>query len=305
MMLSHDQLKELEYDGAGFIANVAVSRELISRLSLQWSARGGTFLSKQQIGGLVGTLLGLRLHPTERDVMPYLSVDVGMAVTGADVRPWVAGAVGIDCRINERWQAGPVAGVDDVIQWNGEAYSTDAMFLWFGLGFSYRTRRARPPPPPPASTHTVVHTREVVQLPSEPEPGETLVLEHLIERALGPSRRVELLAPVLFALDSDQLEPVGVAMLHEVARTLATRPEILLLEVQGYADARGSDAHNRALSQRRAERVRDWLIEHGVAPDRLTVAPQGESAPVESDESESAYQQNRRVVFRVLELAEP
>jgi outer membrane protein OmpA-like peptidoglycan-associated protein len=47
------------------------------------------------------------------------------------------------------------------------------------------------------------------------------------------------------------------------------------------------------------------LIEHGVAPERLSVAAHGARLPVEADANEGAYQQNRRVVFRVLELAEP
>jgi len=110
---------------------------------------------------------------------------------------------------------------------------------------------------------------------------------------------------VLFALDSDRIEPIGIAMLHEVAHALSTRPDIRLLEVQGYADRRGSELHNQELSMRRAERVRDWLVAHGVEPERLVVAARGASAPVEAGSSELAYEQNRRVVFRVLELVEP
>src|SRR5688572_31839443 len=49
----------------------------------------------------------------------------------------------------------------------------------------------------------------------------------------GSAARVELLAPVLFAFDSDQLEPIGVAMLHEVAHTLRERNDIRLLEIEG------------------------------------------------------------------------
>ena len=305
LMLSHDQVHGLGYDKAGVVAGLALNRELISRLTFQWTVRGGTFRSQNGNGGLLGTLVGLRLHPPERDVMPYVSFDAGIAGTGKLVRPWVGATVGIDWWVDEHWQLGPVIGLDDVIQWNGHKYSTDALFLWVGLSVSYGARRPRPQPAPPAPQKVTVVERVEVQVPGDKEPGESVEIEHLIERALGPGARVELLAPVLFALDSDQLEPIGVAMLHEVAATLKTRPEILRLEVQGYADARGSDAHNQALSQRRAERVRDWLIEHGIAAERLVVAPHGERAPLEQSSSESAYQQNRRVVFRVLELAEP
>ena len=116
---------------------------------------------------------------------------------------------------------------------------------------------------------------------------------------------MELLAPVLFAFDSDALEPVGVAMLHEVASLLKSRPDIELLAILGFADKRGKSEYNRELSTRRAERVRRWLIEHGIAPERLTVQTQGASGFVEEGDSEAEHEQNRRVVFRVLRLGGP
>jgi outer membrane protein OmpA-like peptidoglycan-associated protein len=115
---------------------------------------------------------------------------------------------------------------------------------------------------------------------------------------------MELLAPVLFAFDSDTLEPVGVAMLHEVLSLLKTRPDIELLAILGFADKRGSSDYNKQLSTRRAERVRGWLVEHGIAKERLTVQTQGASGFVEAGESEVEHEQNRRVIFRVLRLVE-
>jgi OOP family OmpA-OmpF porin len=304
IMLSGDQIRLLHYDSVGFLGSVGLSLELISRLSAQWNVRGGTFLSKAGVGGLLGTTLGLRLHSVEREIRPYLSLDAGMAVTGTFVRPWIGATAGIEWKLNDSWRLGPVVGVDDVIQWNDKEdearYTDDAVFLWAGIGVTYDGPTQPPPPPKPRPAPPPPPPPEAVTV------TDTVEIDHLIERTLGPStNRLELLAPVLFALDSDQIEPVGVAMLHEVAHTLRTRPEIVRLEVQGYADARGSAEHNQALSQRRAERVRNWLIEHGVAPERLVVAPQGETAPVEPGESEGAHEQNRRVIFRVLELAEP
>jgi outer membrane protein OmpA-like peptidoglycan-associated protein len=127
----------------------------------------------------------------------------------------------------------------------------------------------------------------------------------LIERTLPGPTRVELLAPVLFAFDSDTLEPIGIAMLHEVANTLRDRTDIKLVQIQGYADERGDAEYNRALSQRRAERVQAWLVEHGVQAERLTVEPRGASSFVEAGQDEGSHTQNRRVIFRVLEATEP
>jgi outer membrane protein OmpA-like peptidoglycan-associated protein len=302
LLITYDQTHDaLGYDGAGFLAGAGVNLDLISRLAAQWLVRGGSFLSEdKRDGGLVGSTLGLRLHGISGEVWPYLSFDVGFAATGKLWRPWIGGTFGIDWRVNDRFAVGPVVGVDDVIQWNGVGYTTDAAFMWFGINVAYNKAKRRPPKPAPAPPARVVVLHE-----REPPVTSMVELEHLIDRALPPGPRLELLAPVLFALDSDQLEPIGVAMLHEVSHTLHARPEILRLEVQGYADQRGNEAHNQDLSRRRAERVRNWLIEHGVAPERLSVASHGASSPVEAEASEGAYEQNRRVVFRVLELAEP
>jgi outer membrane protein OmpA-like peptidoglycan-associated protein len=132
-------------------------------------------------------------------------------------------------------------------------------------------------------------------------------LNELLDRALPPTRedRMELLAPVLFAFDSDTLEPVGVAMLHEVASLLKSRPDIELLAILGFADKRGSSEYNLQLSTRRAERVRAWLMEHGIAGERLTVQNLGATGFVETGETETEHEQNRRVIFRVLRLREP
>jgi outer membrane protein OmpA-like peptidoglycan-associated protein len=89
-------------------------------------------------------------------------------------------------------------------------------------------------------------------------------------------------------------------MLHEVARELAQRKDLELVEIQGYADSRGSTEYNRALSERRAHRVRQWLVDHGIAAERLTVAAKGAAEFVENESSENAHEQNRRVVFRVV-----
>ena len=77
------------------------------------------------------------------------------------------------------------------------------------------------------------------------------------------------------------------------------------MEIQGYADRRGSVEYNAELSLRRADRVRGWLVERGVAAERLQVAAHGASAPVEAGDGEANHEQNRRVVFRVLQARSP
>jgi outer membrane protein OmpA-like peptidoglycan-associated protein len=303
-MLSKDQISVLRYDSVGFLGGAALSRKLIPWLSAQWWIRGGEFLRDGENGGLLGSTLGLRLHGREREVVPYLSFDAGGCWTGKIVRPWYSVALGVDWRVRSWMTLGPVAGFDQVIQWNKKGYTTDAIYFWIGLGVNYD--HAPPERPKKKKLPPLIYPLPEPQPEPAPPTTDNAELQELIERTIEPSvSRVELLAPVLFALDSDQIEPIGIAMLHEVVHSLRARPDIRLLEVQGYADSRGSEEHNQELSKRRAERVRDWLIEHGVEPERLVVAARGASAPVEAGSEESAHEQNRRVVFRVLEVAEP
>lgn len=79
----------------------------------------------------------------------------------------------------------------------------------------------------------------------------------------------------------------------------------LRIEIASHTDARGPAEFNLEFSQRRADRVVQWLIEHGVARERLVARGYGESKPINqcSDEvncSEEEHQQNRRTEFRII-----
>ena len=64
----------------------------------------------------------------------------------------------------------------------------------------------------------------------------------------------------------------------------------------GHTDSRGTDAYNQALSERRANAVRDYMINTtGVNPDRVTAEGKGESEPKVANDSEEDMQRNRRV----------
>ena len=65
--------------------------------------------------------------------------------------------------------------------------------------------------------------------------------------------------------------------------------------IQGHTDASGSEEHNDALSERRANSVRGYLAARGVDPDRMSAIGMGEGYPVASNDSESGKRQNRRV----------
>ena len=86
-------------------------------------------------------------------------------------------------------------------------------------------------------------------------------------------------------------------ILDIVARSLTDWPEVKV-EVGGHTDSTGSDKINNELSQRRAESVRAYLIERGIAPDRLTAKGYGKSKPIADNATKNGREKNRRVELK-------
>ena len=89
--------------------------------------------------------------------------------------------------------------------------------------------------------------------------------------------------------------------LNEVGDILGRWPD-LRIEIGGHTDSRGTDARNMALSEARAQSVRDYLLESfpELRPEQFTAKGYGESKPVATNTTELGRARNRRVEFRVL-----
>jgi outer membrane protein OmpA-like peptidoglycan-associated protein len=72
------------------------------------------------------------------------------------------------------------------------------------------------------------------------------------------------------------------------------------IEIAGHTDSIGSTTYNEGLSNRRAKAVFDYLIENGIASDRVVSRGFGESKPVASNDTPEGREQNRRVEFKIL-----
>ena len=104
---------------------------------------------------------------------------------------------------------------------------------------------------------------------------------------------------IFFDFNSDRLKPESTADLQEAVRLLQEYPE-LKIEIQGHTDSVGPEDYNLALSKRRAEAVKRYLVEHGISPERLVTRGYGESRPVAPNDTETNRRKNRRVEFKVL-----
>lgn len=109
---------------------------------------------------------------------------------------------------------------------------------------------------------------------------------------------------VIFETDKSTLMPYSHSILDAVAEVMEEFPA-MRIRIEGHADLRGSEGHNLELSQRRAESVRRYIIEQFVIDEgRVEVKGFGETHPLVTGESETAFALNRRVEFRVLNLEE-
>lgn len=106
-------------------------------------------------------------------------------------------------------------------------------------------------------------------------------------------------AVALFAFDSARLDEAAMVEVASAVDAAARLPEAAIIVV-GHTDRKGSDAYNLDLSLRRAEAVRDALIERGVAADRIDTIARGEWDPVLPTADEVAEPANRRAEIFIL-----
>lgn len=93
------------------------------------------------------------------------------------------------------------------------------------------------------------------------------------------------------------IKPAYHSLLNELVTILEKNPS-LRVEIQGHTDSRGSADFNQTLSENRAGSVMDYLIEKGIAKDRLTAKGFGLSRPVASNDTPEGMMQNRRVELK-------
>lgn len=105
---------------------------------------------------------------------------------------------------------------------------------------------------------------------------------------------ITLSGSVLFASNRSTLLPAARSRLEQVADVLLTYSERTII-IEGHTDSQGSESQNLALSQRRADAVRDGLVQRGYQADLIQSRGMGEGQPVASNGSAEGRANNRRV----------
>ena len=140
----------------------------------------------------------------------------------------------------------------------------------------------QPPPPPPAP---------------KPAPFYKTKLKYAYINKLG--MKIEITHSIHFKLGSAIILPASYPILDDVAALLKYNPDIHV-KIEGYTDNIGSPAYNKMLSQKRAESVMNYLIEHGISSERLTAVGFGEEFPIASNSTSAGRAKNRRVEFKII-----
>jgi peptidoglycan-associated lipoprotein len=105
------------------------------------------------------------------------------------------------------------------------------------------------------------------------------------------------LESVYFDFDRSEIRDDARATLQTNAQSIGSASGTVTIE--GHCDERGSEEYNLALGERRANSVRKYLVNLGVADSRLRTISYGEAKPAVQGHDESAWRWNRRAAFLV------
>jgi peptidoglycan-associated lipoprotein len=140
-----------------------------------------------------------------------------------------------------------------------------------------------PPPPPPPATPP----------PAAPALTEEEIFAKKTLEALNAERP---LADVFFDLDEASVRDDARGALQKNAEWLK-RWTSTRISIEGHCDERGSAEYNLGLGDRRGNAVKAYLVNLGIAADRIAIVSKGKEAPFCTDKNEACWQQNRRGHF--------
>lgn len=141
-----------------------------------------------------------------------------------------------------------------------------------------------------------------VELPPEPRPAYQPVCQdpplppEIV--AAEPPAPITLRVPrnIHFALDRSFISAQSANILDQIAAAMTQYPS-LTVELEGHTDPRASNAYNQALGERRALAARDYLLQQGIAPERMRIRSFGETQLISNRPDVVDYARDRRVEF--------
>lgn len=117
-------------------------------------------------------------------------------------------------------------------------------------------------------------------------------------------KQIALLQSIEFRVAKKDLPPIddkSEPVLAQIKEVLAERSDIAKIEIGAYTDNDGKEAFNVKTSQARADAVKKWLVDHGVAESRLVAKGYGPAKPIGDNKTKEGRAKNKRVELVILE----
>ena len=134
---------------------------------------------------------------------------------------------------------------------------------------------------------------EVVQLPDDGGVGD--FMEPLDQGDLdGSSDEGSGLGHVYFDFDQYVIRDDAISTLQENAQLLSAKYQDSTVLIEGHCDERGTTDYNLVLGERRAQAVKDYLVDLGVSSSRIQIVSYGKERPSCTESTEGCMQKNRR-----------
>ncbi|MCG2584442.1 OmpA family protein [Massilia sp. TS11] len=228
------------------------------------------------------TTLGIDalLMMSRKTVRPFLLLGVGAERDKVDnalrhvskSSPYLAGGIGLQVVMSPQWSfQADLRTVRGRLRDEAAYGFNRSNNKYLSLAFNYSFDRPAPPPPPPRPAPPEVQAPPPPPPPPPPAPPPAPPAPRF--------ERVTLSATEMFDFDSATLKGAQ-PKLDDIASALMADTTISNITITGYTDRIGSKRYNQRLSERRANAVRDYLVNKGVAGNRLTAIGKGSDNPV-------------------------
>src|SRR5262245_21735115 len=151
--------------------------------------------------------------------------------------------------------------------------------------------------PPPSSQATLPAPDTSAEAPEEPEQQKVAATMPMPERpAPKDFGAVPELKVIHFDFDKSNIRAEDASILDANAEWLKARQDMLVI-IEGHCDERGTNEHNLALGERRAQAAMQYLVGKGIQAGRISIVSYGEERPLCGDKTEQCWSENRRAQF--------
>src|SRR4030042_3023767 len=118
------------------------------------------------------------------------------------------------------------------------------------------------------------------------------------EETFAPSPPAVSLEPIFFDFNKSNITPDAKAILDKNAEWIS-KNQTAKIQIVGNCDERATNKYNMDLGKRRAIAAKQYLVNLGIAADRLSMVSRGKEKPLDPGHNDNAWQENRRVDFNV------